>query len=276
MRKKIFLIVSGVVLALIIWVFIDYSLAVNTEIPPFVDLSFVLTKESMTDEEYNLVFDQTGLGRVAIDALKKDESSFIENVKRFQAQKQKPVRYRQTFLFFPTTTAEELRDETGRKRMLLLPPLEVGDVLITKSTKTLLYRHGHAALVLKPNVSTIESMMIGTESDILNVDSWRSYPTLLILRPKNNRELAKAAVDFAEKKLLGVPYQLLTGVVKKDKSDMETIDGTHCAHLVWQAYQSAGLDIDTDHGWQVTPHDLAKDDVMEVVFSYGFGKTGLW
>ena len=160
----------------------------------------------------------------------------------------------------------------------MLPPLKAGDILVTKSTKTLMYRHGHAALVLDPEKGeTMEALMLGEPSAILDVDNWRSYPTLLVLRPKNlDKETVDGLIRFAREQLLDVPYSLLTGMLQKDKSSMEQIDRTHCAHLVWQAYRQAGMDIDADGGWLVTPHDIADSTAFSVVFSHGFGPDGGW
>ncbi len=275
MKKKIIFFISVVVL-LIVWVVCDFFAAVNTKTPVLQDLSPLFDKSTFTEADYQLIFKQTGLGRGAVDALQKEED-FAKELMAFQAQKQEPLHYKQTFLFFPTTTAELLKDEQNHERYLKLPPLKAGDILITKSTKTLLYRHGHAGLVLEPNRSTIESLMIGSPSERLSIDNWLSYPTLLVLRPKDmTEEDCRKVTEYARTHLLGVPYDLLTGIVKKDKSELKSIDGTQCAHLIWQAYYKAGLDLDADKGWLVTPYDIAKSPDLEIVFSYGFGEEGTW
>jgi len=119
--------------------------------------------------------------------------------------------------------------------------------------------------------------MIGSRSAVLPVHNWLSYPTIMVLRPK--AELAEAgeeAVRFAKEHLKDVPYSLFTGFLQKDKKEEATIDRTQCAHLVWQAYSGAGVDIDSDGGFLVTPKDIANSDVFDVVFSYGFGEEGRW
>ncbi|MGN1059860.1 MAG: hypothetical protein ACI4QW_05445, partial [Clostridia bacterium] len=274
MRKKIFFMFSALILICAFWVVYDFYHAAEPARPDFVDLSAVLEKTILTDDDYRLIFSQTGLGRAAVEDLRAQTADFAGAVKNFQMQIQEPVHYRQIFMFFPTTTAEVLKDEAGNQRALQLPPLRSGDILITRSTKTLLYRHGHCALVLNPDSGTVaEAMMVGTRSALLNIDSWLSYPTLLVLRPQAEAaETSERAVAFARQRLIDVPYRLLTGVVKKDKSDMSVIDGTHCAHLIWQSYRQGGIDLDSDGGWLVTPYDLSRCKELEVVFSYGFGE----
>lgn len=245
------------------------------------DISFAAETAELSPEAYRLLFLQTGLGQTAIEDLRRQSDSdgdFLAMLQKFQAQLQNKRRYRRRFLFFPTTTEEALQNGDGSDCELELPPLRAGDILITKSTKTLLYRHGHAALVLNPTAGTVvEAMMLGTTSDICSVDGWLSYPTVLVLRPKNAaQQTIDAAVSFGKTRLVGVPYRLLTGLLQKDKSEQKAIRGTQCAHLVWQAYYAAGLSLDSDGGWLVTPHDLADSDALEIVFSFGFGENGRW
>lgn len=276
MLKKIILIVLVAAVFLGGWTYFDYRLAAEAPTVDYIDLSSVLEKETLTDEDFNLIFSQTGLGKPAVSALMETED-FAEEIKAFQKQKLAPFSYKQTFIFFPTTTAEQLYDEAENPRVLRLPPLQAGDILVTRSTKTLLYRHGHAGLVLDEEGHTLESLMIGSDSMVLSTDYWHSYPTLMILHPKNlSCDEKQAIADFGRERMLGIPYNLLTGILKKDKQEMETIDGTHCSHLVWQCYKNAGIDLDSDGGFLVSPHDIANSGELELVFSFGFGETGTW
>ncbi len=278
MKKKLGFSLIAVFLLLIIVTVADYCLAAKPSKVTYCDLKPVLEKDELTNEDYELIFRQTGLGKVAVLDIKEQVEDFIFELEKFQKQNLSPLHYRQDFLFFPTTTAEQLEDENGVDRRLELPPLRDGDILITKSTKTLIYRHGHGALVLDAEQGqTVEALMIGSPSEILKVDSWQYYPTLMILRPKNVAlESIQQMVFYAEEKLYQVPYWLTTGLLQKDKSHFERVDGTQCAHLVWQAFKQMGIDIDADGGWLVTPHDIAISQELEVVFSFGFGEEGVW
>ncbi len=243
----------------------------------YVDLKNVAEKSNLQDEDYDLIFAQTGLGRVAVEDLRKAENDFYSVLAAFQTQKMCPATYQRCYLFFPTTTADVLRDEAGHNSDLTLPPLQKGDILITKSTKTLLYRHGHAAIITDAeNGRAIEAMMLGTVSGRTFVDNWKSYRTLMVLRPKAEKEQIDNAVSFAERKLLRVPYRLLAGLFGKDQSGRESVTSTHCSHLVWQAYKVAGIDLDADGGWFVSPSDISQSQDVEVVFSYGFGEESKW
>lgn len=276
MGKKFF-VCFFLLLFVLLWVEVYDSLQfADHEVPPFVELESVAEKAELTEEDYRLIFLQTGLGKPAVDDFRKNDN-FYQVLKMFQEQKMIPAYYERRYLFFPTTTADVLVDEEGRIRCLKLPPLEDGDIIITKSTKTLIYRHGHAALVTDGETkTTMEAMMLGTDSTYTSARSLGSYATLMILRPKSDDKSREAALEYARRNLLGVPYHLTAGFFDKDKTDDKHVDSTHCSHLVWQAYKAAGVDLDTDGGWLVSPCDISSSKNLEVVFSYGFGDDGKW
>ncbi len=49
----------------------------------------------------------------------------------------------------------------------------------------------------------------------------------------------------------------------------ESITGTHCAHLVWCAYEHYGYNLDSDGGLIVTPCDIYGSSLLEPVQVYG-------
>lgn len=277
MGKKIFWSIFALLFVLF-WVEIFDSLSfADHRTAPFVDLKAVAEKAELQEADYKLIFSQTGLGRVAVDDLKASDENFYQTLASFQQQKRLPATYERRYLFFPTTTADVLVNDEGDFRTLTIPPLKDGDVLLTKSTKTLVYRHGHAALVTDAERgAAMEAMMIGTVSAQTSVDSWGSYATLMVLGPKTKAEQTKKALNFAGRNLLHVPYHLFAGFMNKDKSNVVPVNYTYCSHLVWQAYKATGLDLDTDGGWLVSPCDISASSDLEVVFSYGFGEDGKW
>ncbi len=239
------------------------------------NLDFLCNQETFSEQDYNFIFSQTGLGKPAVDALKKESDDFKATLLSFQEQRFLKANQKRHYLFFPTTIADIL-EEDGNYRHLKLPPLETGDILITKSTKTLLYRHGHAAIVVDAGRGlVVEAMMLGVPSAITRTDGWEAYATLMVLRPKE-KEKGEQAAEYAKTHLRGVPYHLLAGLFQKDKSGSESVDVTHCSHLVWQAYRAAGVELDSDGGWLVTPCDISYDSDLELVFAYGFGDAGKW
>ena len=237
-----------------------------------VNIEHLLQKEKLDDGDYVFLLNQTGLGKSAIEDLRTQADGFSETILAFQNQYHSPAEYQCDFIFFPTTKEEQLATNADR---IKLPPLRDGDILITRSTHTLGFRHGHAGIVVDASRGkTVESVLLGVKSSVQSVEKWTRYPTLLILRPKDNM-VAQQAASFAKEHLVGVDYSFLAGLWKKDKQNDLPMNSTHCSHLVWQAYYAAGLDIDGD-GWLVLPQDIANCKELQLVFAYGFDAERRW
>ena len=138
------------------------------------------------------------------------------------------------------------------------------------------WRHGHAALVTSAAAGqTLEAISLGVDSTYQSTNGWRDWPTFMLLRPKPEyREKAAQAVAFANEHLAGIPYNLVAGIFTS--KFQEAPGGTQCAHLVWEAYQSAGLDLDSDGGKIVTVKDLANSEYLDVVQVYGVDPEEIW
>lgn len=142
---------------------------------------------------------------------------------------------------------------------------------MTKSTHTLLFRHGHAGLVTCADTGEVlEAMMIGVNSDYNNIASWKHFPTVAVLRPKNlSDEEIKKVTDYAKDKLSDIKYDIFSGIFGETAEENGKLKSTHCSHLVWSAYKSAGVDINSDGGLLVLPDDFLKSDELEIIWSYG-------
>lgn len=226
------------------------------------DISEVLEKEKLCKEDYNFLFAQTGLGKDAIDDLIK--SGKRAKIYEFSEQYFEEAEYKKDFMLFPFI-ATELKTES----LTEIAPLRDGDILISLTTYTMGYRHGHAGIVVDAETgTTVEHTVFGERSDYGNADTWRDYTTFAVLRYKDSRT-AKRAAEYAEEKLLGIFYTPLAGFFKKDKQDENPISSSMCSHLVWQAYVAAGADIDGDGGNMVMPSDFLKCPDLEIVQIYG-------
>ena len=226
------------------------------------DISSVLQKDELSKEDYDFLRSQTGLSKSGIDSL--IDGGREEEIYDFQKQYFAPCEYETKFLFAPIVAYEHRMGER-----LKTVPLEKGDVLISLTTHSLGFRHGHAGLVLdEKQGTTLEHMVIGELSDYSNANTWGIYPTFAVLRYKD-KEVAERAVEYAKEKLVGVPYNPLTGIIDKDKSDDEEINHSHCSHLVWQAFYGVGSDIDGNGGRMVLPKDFLKCPDFEIVQLYG-------
>lgn len=152
-----------------------------------------------------------------------------------------------------------------------LPPLQEGDILLTLSTHSFGWRHGHAGLVVDAqNGQVLEAVVLGRPSAVLSVDHWRSYSTLLILRLSSASEgLPGRVAQYAQEHLSALPYRLTSGLGREKAPSLEVGAGAQCAYLVWYAYWQFGYDLDGDGGQLVTVQDLASSPLLQVIYSRG-------
>ena len=105
-----------------------------------IDLAPYLAKESYTEEDYDVLYHQTGLSRTAVDALEEkemllayQEAFFYEGVLDH-------------YMAAPTTPHCVLYTEDGKSYYAPIAPLEDGDILVTSTCHTFGWRNGHAAI----------------------------------------------------------------------------------------------------------------------------------
>lgn len=244
------------------------------------DISALLDqKEEWTDEELRFLFRQTGLGKSALLAMK---SEYVyENGRPVPLSER--VQPFQDALFYDGEKEHELVSYVSKRDLMKnftapVAPMEAGDVFVNSSTHTLGYRNGHAALVLDEFGTVLESFEYGQDSAVsVNGRVWFAKSSnfiLLRLKGAGARERSEIA-ETAVKQLRRIPYDLTVGIFSK-KDQGTAPKKTHCSHLVWQAYKNAGYDIDADGGLIVSPRDIARSPLFEVVQVYGFDPEKLW
>ena len=104
MRKKICFFILAIAVFLLVWEIADFQSAVRPNTVPSVDLTELADKQTLTEEDYRIIFLQTGLGKPAVCDLRKSDN-FLQVLQKFQQQRQEKHEYRRGFVFFPTTTA---------------------------------------------------------------------------------------------------------------------------------------------------------------------------
>lgn len=268
----------GIALALAaLWWFLQGPFAHRH--PPFspaydpVDLGPVLAKETLSAGDYELLYAQTGLGPAAVDDLRAMGQAGADQIAATQdAFFAQPMEGTCSALGV-TTREHRFLDPEGRLVYAApLAPLRQGDVLVSLSTHTAGWTHGHAGLVIDPDPDrpvTLESVVLGSCSDAMNANHWRSYTTFLVLRPKADDATRQRVVDIAETYLTDIPYSLLCGIFGEKFQPLEGRHSAHCSYLPWYAWMAVGVDLDGDGGRIVTPADLAMSDQVEVVQVYG-------
>lgn len=234
---------------------------------PREDISPILEKAEWTAEDYGFLYRQTGLGASALDALRDKP----EEIYAFQEA-----------LYYEGDIVHKLASFATPHDCFCdfiapIAPLESGDVIVSSTTHSLGWRHGHAALVIDGKGRRIlESVAPGVASRVSNnVDWFRESTNFIVLRPMIPQAERAAIVKNALDRLTGLDYSILAGIFDA-KDQGEKIVRTNCTHLVWQAFWDFGYDIDPDGGKVCTSRDIANSPLFEIVQVYGFDPMKYW
>lgn len=224
----------------------------------------ILEKKKLDEKDYQVLLEQTGLGKAAIDDMRKRADYQIEDILLFQDYFfcDAKVECRSSTLFTKQDKVI-LKDN----RQIPMAKLEDGDILISFSSHSLGWQHGHAALVVDgENMLDLEAVMPGSSSTIKSCRYWNTYSDFMILRLKNASEEERANIaSFARENLTDVPYSLLSGFFgKREAADAKEMTA-QCAYLIWYAFMRFGYDLDSDEGRLVTVGDLKDSPLLEVV-----------
>lgn len=228
----------------------------------------LLNNENLTEEDYEEIFLQSGLGKPAVDSLLDEgRPDKIKEYREYYLMDKDFYCYRKGVF----ACHEKMTDLSGE--VIVHPDfadLQNGDIVITLSIHSLGWRHGHATIITDAeNGIGVQAVMMGEKSNNTRLDTWKSYPLVAVLRPKNIDEVTRnQAGEFAENKLKGLYYSLSGGVFTG--RDIEEIPlTTQCAHLVWYAYMACGVDIAPESGRIITPKDFLESESLEIVQVYG-------
>ncbi len=162
------------------------------------------------------------------------------------------------------------REDRLENELVEFYDLQPGDILVTLSTHTWGWRHGHAAIVID-EFTTVESISMGVNSSKGNIRFWQDYSNFAVLRVKDTTyEQGKQVADFCERSLLDKPYSLLSGFGIHKAPDVTSNNfALHCSYLAWYAWNEFDIDLDSDGGRLVTSYDILHSDEVEIVQLYG-------
>ncbi len=219
------------------------------------DISAVLAKEELSDEDYSLLFSQTGLTRLGVDSLisagrKEDILKIQEDYfARYEVKK---------IQFSPLTCCHENYEE------IETVPLEDGDVIVSPTSHFSFFAMGHSAIV----VDSVEGKVINStgynnKSCYEDISAITIDPSFIILRPKADNKTREQIVKYTQQELLDLPYSVSVGILFPKFSEKPI--ATNCSHLIWHAFKKAGIDIDSNGGRVVMPMDIARSEHFEVV-----------
>ena len=232
-----------------------------------IDISTILSKEELSDIDYETLYRQTGLTRLPIDDMRFTQ----EGQQRILAiQKALFTDYTvKTKCFAIFTYMEEIDGYTT------LCSLKDGDIIVTSTTRVSWWRYGHAAIVVDGvNARIAESLEPGAMSSMDSATTFTNLANFLVLRPKLEQSVKTEIAQYVKDNMLNVPYRLTTGILTK-KYDKD-FPNSQCAHFVWHAYKTFGVDLDSNGGAIVKPQDIALSEYVEVVQAYGFDLDKLW
>ncbi len=244
---------------------------------PKEDISIILEKENLTDEDYKKLFYQTGLGKTAVDKLL-EKSDGKDEIIKFQELFLRDNDVLCEPIGIITSQESIVNDEGKPMYGFNFAPYENGYVLITKATHSLGWRHGHAAIITDAERGeTLEAVILGTNTMFQNINKWRVYPSFMMLKLKDtSQETLDEIAEFAKNNMNDVPYGLFVGLLSSKNPVPEKLSSTQCSHLVWYPFMQSGYDVDYDGSWLVTPKDIANSDLFEVVQIYGVDPEEIW
>jgi len=278
---RIFCVLLAVILAFFAALYISQTAIAHrddyfTPDYPEVDLSELLRQSELSGDDYNTLFLQTGLGRSAVDALLAQGDSGQERLLTIQEQFfASPSVECQPLLGWLTREDHQVTEAGEITYGPELVDLQPGDLLLTLSTHTCGWRHGHAGIVVDSAGSgtSLECVVLGTDSTLVDASHWRAYANYAVLRVKGvTSEEQSEVVSYSLEHLLGVPYHLTAGFIgtKKAPETDYWAFGLQCSYLVWYAWNHMGYDLDSDGGRLVTTADMLHSDLLEVVQVFGF------
>lgn len=272
MPKRTLRIISGILAVLLLLVVVSQTVWSHRRgyfapAYPKTELLPILTAPSRTPEDYNTLLRQTGLGAAAVETLLGQGQQGIRRVLQYQNDFFAPSTARcAPMLGWFTRRDVRTDDEGGVIRGPAFADLRPGDIIVSLSTHSLGWRHGHAGLVLS-ETEVAESTVLGVPSSVRAAEDWREFSNYAVLRVRDvPAGVASAAAQYAREHLVGVPYRLTAGWFGPKAGNAADPDfGAQCAYLVWYAWQQQGVDLDSDGGSLVTPLDILLSPKLEIV-----------
>jgi uncharacterized protein YycO len=241
------------------------------------DISSILDKDILSEDDYKELFYQTGLGKIAIDEIL-DKGAGKEEVLKFQELFFKKQNLSCDWIGIITKQESIVNEEGQPMYGFKLAPYKNGYVLVTKATHSLGWRHGHAGIVTDAeNHETLEAVILGSNTALQNINKWRVYPSFIMLKLKDtSQETLDEIAQFAKEHLHDIPYGLTVGLTSKKNPSPDKIKSTQCAHVAWYPFMQFGYDTDSDGSWLVTPKDIANSQLFEIVQVYGINPEKIW
>ena len=225
-----------------------------------IDIREILGKEILSDEDYETLFLQTGLTRLGIDGLR--ERGLVSRILAIQDQYfEEQYLYLNQFAPFIGYLKRTIKSGVAEYAYL-----ENGDILFSPTTFLSFIGLGHASMVVDANLGIMaQASGYGTPVDFVRISHFFQRPEFVILRPKS--DVGEAVANYTSEELIGIRYNILAGIFTEKAP--ENLRSTHCSHFICYAYMQAGIDLDSNGGKIVTPHNLLYSEELSIVQIYG-------
>ena len=221
-----------------------------------IDISYLLDGRALSDEEYELLFRQTGLTSSGIDDLiSEGEQWRIVKIQDSFFDDGGYSYYRFGWLM------SSFDKDAGH---YAYPVLRDGDIVCCFSTFMSSFEIGHCAIVVDGELRLLaETADYSATFDIIGANEFFKPAAFAVLRPMTDDATKAEAVRIAMDELYGTGYSIFAGIL--EPKARTPINKTHCSHSVWYAYERAGLDLDSNGGKIVTPRDIFESPHLELI-----------
>ncbi len=154
---------------------------------------------NLAKPQLHLIAEQTGVSEKIIEELL--EQGYWQLVLELQEDYFAPV-YTVSEKSSLVTVSEYLVDEEGAYvKGMPIVDVQDGDILITKNSRFLGWRNGHAGIVVDAQAGLVlEAIMLGTDTKMCRLAKWEEYPSFLVLRLReeifNTKEVAEDGMAY--------------------------------------------------------------------------------
>ena len=224
------------------------------------DIKTVLQKTELSADDYALLFNQTGLTKIGVDAM--ISAGRILDIVTLQQQYFNNQRY------FYKSFSPFMGYMINEEELIVNAPLENGDILFSPSTFVSMIKMGHSSIVVNEELSTTaQAIGYGKPVSFIHASNIFIRPSFVIARVKASKQTRDEVASYVCNELYGKGYDILAGIFEKKAPN--SIKKTHCSHLIWYAYNHFGIDIDATRGKIVTPLDLVLSTNVEIIQIFG-------
>lgn len=233
-----------------------------------IEISALLDKQTLSDDDYQLLYRQTGLTKIGVNRALERGATGKQRILDIQTDyfKERKVKNDK---FAPFVCTDRLEGKSHMQNIYL----EKGDIIVTSSTHISGVRIGHSGLVTNAASGTVlQAMAYGQPTFEGSIRGFTSRVNFMILRPKVDANTRSDVADYALETFKGVAYDGLLGLfLTNDRTDR-----TQCTHMIWKSFYDFGIDLNSGGGLLITPRDIANSPHVELVQVFGFDPDKLW